>query len=133
MDLSTLQQLHFVMNSPPLFTPGAKAQYADPGYFLLGMIIEQVTSRPYREVLRERMHSPLGMESTRVLDQWQIVKNRVSPNMARRGRLLRARRDWQVELPSQFGILSSLKAKWPIGAPTRSEQPLMPRGPTEDA
>ncbi len=116
MDVSTLQQLDFIINAPVLFPPGSNAQYADPGYFLLGVIIERISGRPYREFMHERIFAPLGMQSTRVLDQWRIVKNRVSPYMTRRGRLLRARRDWQVELPSYFGVLASLEdlIRWEI-------------------
>ena len=114
MDVSTLQQLHFIENTPPLFRAGESAQYSDPGYFLLGMIIEQVSGKTYREFVRERIFDPLGMKSSAILDQYRIVKNHVSPYMLRRGQLLKGRRDWQHELPSFFGVLSSIEdlARW---------------------
>ncbi len=46
------------------FEPGTKFVYDNSGYFLLGLIIEQVTSKPYEQVLRERIFEPLGMNES---------------------------------------------------------------------
>jgi CubicO group peptidase (beta-lactamase class C family) len=46
------------------FEPGAKFLYNNSGYFLLGAIIEQVTGKPYGQVLRERIFDPLGMRGS---------------------------------------------------------------------
>ncbi|HEV3470306.1 MAG TPA: serine hydrolase [Pyrinomonadaceae bacterium] len=46
------------------FEPGAKFNYNNSGYFLLGAIIERVTGKPYEAVLRERILDPLGMKDT---------------------------------------------------------------------
>lgn len=51
------------------FAPGERWQYFDPGYFLLGMIIEEQSGKRYREFLRERIFEPLGMTKTTVIDQ----------------------------------------------------------------
>lgn len=46
------------------FEPGTKFSYNNSGYFLLGAIIEQVTGKPYAQVLRERILDPLDMKDT---------------------------------------------------------------------
>jgi CubicO group peptidase (beta-lactamase class C family) len=46
------------------FEPGAKFNYNNSGYFILGAIIERVTGKPYEQVLRERILDPVGMKST---------------------------------------------------------------------
>ena len=46
------------------FEPGAKFNYSNSGYFLLGAIIEKVTGKPYEQVLKERITDPLGMKNT---------------------------------------------------------------------
>ncbi|MDC0710996.1 serine hydrolase [Stigmatella sp. ncwal1] len=46
------------------FEPGTKWAYNNSGYFLLGAIIEQITGKPYAQVLRERIFEPLGMKNT---------------------------------------------------------------------
>ena len=46
------------------FEPGAKFNYSNSGYFLLGAIIEKVTGKPYEQVLKEKITEPLGMKNT---------------------------------------------------------------------
>jgi CubicO group peptidase (beta-lactamase class C family) len=46
------------------FEPGSKYSYNNSGYFLLGAIIEQVTGKPYEQVLKERILDPIGMKNT---------------------------------------------------------------------
>lgn len=98
------------------FSPGERWQYSDIGYFLLGMIIEKASGRRYQDFLAERFFKPLGMESTSVLDQWAIVKNRAAGYSIRNGKLINIRRVAQVELPSHYGVFSTVRdlAKWEI-------------------
>ena len=46
------------------FEPGAKFNYSNSGYFLLGAIIEKVTGKPYEQVLKENVLDPVGMKNT---------------------------------------------------------------------
>lgn len=46
------------------FEPGAKFNYSNSGYFLLGAIIEKVTGKNYEQVLQEEIFDPLGMKNT---------------------------------------------------------------------
>ncbi|GGE63358.1 serine hydrolase domain-containing protein [Priestia taiwanensis] len=48
----------------PKFTPGKKVHYTDTGYNLLGLIIGNITSKPYHEVLHERIFQPLEMNNS---------------------------------------------------------------------
>jgi CubicO group peptidase (beta-lactamase class C family) len=47
-----------------LFEPGSKFSYSNSGYFLLGVILEKVTGKPYQQLLREQILDPLGMAQT---------------------------------------------------------------------
>jgi D-alanyl-D-alanine carboxypeptidase len=49
---------------PPRFPPGAGFQYSDPGYNLLGLILERVTGRPLQRLYRDDLLDPLGMDHT---------------------------------------------------------------------
>ncbi|MGB3717667.1 MAG: serine hydrolase domain-containing protein [Candidatus Promineifilaceae bacterium] len=51
-------------NSDPAFPPGTGFQYSDPGYNLLGLIIENVTGTGLQEAYHELLLDPLGMEHT---------------------------------------------------------------------
>ena len=44
--------------------PGAQRRYASPGYYLLGLVIEGATGRPYHQVVRDEILAPLGMDDT---------------------------------------------------------------------
>ena len=58
--------------------PGAKWDYSNSGYVLLGVIVAQVSGKPFGEFLRERIFAPLKMADTVV---YQKGKNSV-PNRA---------------------------------------------------
>lgn len=49
---------------PLEFEPGSTYRYNNFGYFLLGAIIEQVTNKPYAQVLAENILQPLHMQDT---------------------------------------------------------------------
>ena len=51
-------------NDHPRFPPGAGFQYSDPGYNLLGLIIEKVTGEALHEVYRNLLLDPLNMTHT---------------------------------------------------------------------
>jgi len=47
-----------------LFEPGSKYSYNNSGFFLLGVILEKVSGKPYEQLLRERIFEPLGMKQS---------------------------------------------------------------------
>jgi len=51
-------------NQPLAFTPGTKYSYSNSNYFLLGMIIEKVTGKPYEQAVREKIFEPLQMSNS---------------------------------------------------------------------
>ena len=58
--------------------PGQKWDYRNTNYFLLGVLIHRITGKPYYEFLDERIFKPLGMASTRLINERDIVPNRAS-------------------------------------------------------
>ncbi|MFN0159001.1 MAG: serine hydrolase [Bacteroidota bacterium] len=65
-------------DSSLLFEPGSKFSYSNSGYFLLGVIIEKVTGKPYEQVLRENILKPLNMSSTGYDHHSAILKKRAT-------------------------------------------------------
>lgn len=49
---------------PLEFKPGSTFNYSNSGYFLLGVLIEKVTGKPYAQVLQEQILTPLQMKDT---------------------------------------------------------------------
>jgi len=46
------------------WAPGTRFEYSNLGYAILGRLITAVTGRPFKDVVRERFLTPLGMTST---------------------------------------------------------------------
>lgn len=59
----------------PAFEPGEKYLYSNPGYFLLGMIIEKVTGKPYSDSLEKYIYKPLGMAQSGVAKGFERYPN----------------------------------------------------------
>jgi len=116
LNYTTAQLFESATKDPIGFEPGERYQYSDVGYFLLGMIIEKASGQRYRDFLTERFFKPLGMTSSSVEDQWAILKGRAAGYTLRNGQLVNNRRVVQVELPSHYGVYSSVRdlAKWEI-------------------
>jgi len=63
---------------PLEFEPGSRWKYSNTGYLLLGVIIHKVSGRFYGDVLKERLFTPLGMKTARVISEEDIVPNRAA-------------------------------------------------------
>jgi CubicO group peptidase (beta-lactamase class C family) len=63
---------------PRDFPAGEKWSYSNTGYVLLGVIIHRVTGEFYGDFLQERIFKPLGMTSTRIISEADIVRQRSS-------------------------------------------------------
>ena len=60
-DLDDAVFLEYLYKCDTLFENGTSFEYSNTNYKLLAMIIEQVTGRPYKDVIEETIFSPLGM------------------------------------------------------------------------
>ncbi len=58
--------------------PGTKYSYSSFGYYLLGVILERVTGKPYGQLLREGIFKPAGMADTYLDDHLAIVPGRAT-------------------------------------------------------
>jgi len=59
----TMDDLIDAFVGEPDFPPGTSWQYSNTGYLMLGSIIEQVEDKSYREVLYERILTPLELST----------------------------------------------------------------------
>lgn len=62
--------------TPLDFQPGEKWNYSNPGYVMLGIIIRKATGTFYGDLLREKIFTPLGMTTARIISEEDIVPNR---------------------------------------------------------
>ena len=111
--VTTKQAFQYVA-AQRVFPTGDVGFYSDAGYFLLGMILEKASGQKYPEFLQRRIFDPLQMTQSSTTDRRRVVKGRVATYEFADSALVNWRRDWDYELPSFFGIWSTLEdvAKW---------------------
>lgn len=68
---------------PLAAAPGARFDYNNADYFLLGRIVERLSGRSYEAALFERILRPLGMADTGML-HWDSIVERLAPSYFRR-------------------------------------------------
>jgi CubicO group peptidase (beta-lactamase class C family) len=58
---------------PPRVAPGTDCRYCNVGYVLLGLAVEAVTGRAYRDYVREHIFAPAGMATAGFFDMREAV------------------------------------------------------------
>jgi CubicO group peptidase (beta-lactamase class C family) len=76
-----------VFTLPIEFPPGSQWSYSNTGYLLLGILMHKVTGTFYGDFLKERIFLPLGMSSTRIISEADIVPNRAGGYRLEKGDL----------------------------------------------
>ncbi|MES2320061.1 MAG: serine hydrolase domain-containing protein [Pseudomonadota bacterium] len=65
---TTDQLLEHYKTYRPEMTPGTVYGYSNVGYQLMGLIVEKVTGAFYGDLIQNRIFTPLGMTSARIID-----------------------------------------------------------------
>ncbi|WP_127817987.1 serine hydrolase domain-containing protein [Microbacterium sp. CPCC 204701] len=87
---------HFLKNfahKQPLAAPGRQCRYCNVGYVLVGLAIESVSGRSYREFVGEEVFAPLGMTDSGFFD-----RRDAEPRVAEGGEMVGGR--WQQNIYS---------------------------------
>jgi CubicO group peptidase (beta-lactamase class C family) len=61
---------------PPEFEPGARFDYSNYGFILLGVLVEKVSGASYYDYVREHVFKPAGMTRTDSLSEEESVEGR---------------------------------------------------------
>ncbi len=70
--------LKVVAAIPLSFPSGTKWSYSNLGYLTLGILIHHVTGNFYGDMLQARIFRPLGMQTTRIMSEADIIPNRAA-------------------------------------------------------
>ena len=70
--------LRVFIDSALAFTPGSHYAYSSWGYFLLGYIMERVTSKSYAQLMSDDIFKKIGMNNSGSYYHTQIVPNRAT-------------------------------------------------------
>jgi CubicO group peptidase (beta-lactamase class C family) len=91
------------------FKPGAKYQYSNSGYFLMGIIVERVSGKSLRAFAEENIFKPLGMKNTLYFDnRFEVVKNRAHGYVVGPDKSIRARSSL-FDLVGAGGVLTTVE------------------------
>jgi CubicO group peptidase (beta-lactamase class C family) len=75
----TDDELLAVMQKLPLeFAPGTQWSYSNSGYLILGLLTTKLAGEHWGEFQRERVFAPLGMQTTRVISESELVPHRAA-------------------------------------------------------
>ncbi|HJQ21527.1 MAG TPA: serine hydrolase [Gemmatimonadaceae bacterium] len=91
-DYTEDQLAHLAYAMPLEFPAGSRWNYSNTGYALLGFIIHKASGQFYGDLLRDRVFTPLGMTTTRIISEADIVPNRAAGYQLVNGEL--KNQDW---------------------------------------
>jgi CubicO group peptidase (beta-lactamase class C family) len=91
-DYTEDQLVKIAMELPLDFPPGTQWSYSNTGYVLLGVLVHKVSGQFYGDLLQERVFRPLGMTSTRIIAEADIVPHRAAGYVLDKGTL--KNQDW---------------------------------------
>jgi CubicO group peptidase (beta-lactamase class C family) len=78
LDMTEDEMYKRIAAMPMDFKPGEDWSYRNTNYVLLGILIHKVTGKFYGDYLQERIFKPLGMTSTRIISDRDIIRHRAS-------------------------------------------------------
>jgi D-alanyl-D-alanine carboxypeptidase len=70
--------LAMLRNDSLMFTPGTGFYYNNTGYYILGMLIEQLGGKPFGIYLADNLLKPLGLQRTMYCGTTEIIRDRAS-------------------------------------------------------
>lgn len=76
LDLTHEKMVALFRDRPVDFTPGERYLYNNSGYYLLGMILEEVTGQPYAEHLQSTFYEPLDLDATVYCSEGPLIPHR---------------------------------------------------------
>lgn len=94
---------------PSDFEPGTKGDYSNSNYILLGYIIEDITKKPYKDVVAERVIKKIGLRNTYYYSTIDPKKNEAY-SYSYKGKKWEKREQWDESLVFAAGALQSTPA-----------------------
>jgi CubicO group peptidase (beta-lactamase class C family) len=86
-DYTEAELLKIVESIPLAYPPGTSWSYSNLGFLTLGLVLHKVTGEFYGDFLQERIFRPLGMSTTRIISETDIVPNRAAGYQLVKGEL----------------------------------------------
>ncbi|MSU33804.1 MAG: class A beta-lactamase-related serine hydrolase [Pedosphaera sp.] len=72
------QLLRYAFGLKLEFAPGSRWNYSNPGYMLLGFLVQKASGATYGDLMRDRVFRPVGMKTARIISDSDIVPHRAA-------------------------------------------------------
>jgi CubicO group peptidase (beta-lactamase class C family) len=119
MQLDDYDVLHLLLDtSEPRFAPGAKFEYSNSGYTLLGLIVENVVKKPFHDFMASEIFQPLGMNESVVYQRGlNAVTHRAFGHERKDDKWVRSDQSLTSAVRGDGGVYTSLRdyRKWLAG------------------
>lgn len=86
-DYSEEELLKMVEAIPPAYPSGTNWAYSNMGYVTLGILIHKVSGQYFGDFLRERVFKPLGMSTSRIISEADVIPNRAAGYVLKNGQV----------------------------------------------
>lgn len=77
-DMTTAEMMDYFKNEPMDFAPGEEYRYNNSGYYLLGVIIENISGMTYADFIQRNIFDKVGMDHSHYGSFQEIVPNRAA-------------------------------------------------------
>ena len=77
-DYTAEEFMAHIRDLPLDFQPGERSKYSNTGYYLLGLVIENVSGQSYGDFIASRIFRPLGMTTARLNHAFELIPNRAT-------------------------------------------------------
>lgn len=88
LDLNKI--LSIIVKSEPAFEPGERYSYSNSNYFLLALIIEEISGESYFDFVKREVCKPAGMVNTHYTAGAEFVPGRVPVHVEYEGRIIKS-------------------------------------------
>jgi CubicO group peptidase (beta-lactamase class C family) len=91
------------LSQEPVYPPGTKMVYANPGYVVAGAIAERLTGQSWEELMTQRLFEPLGMGSVTFGTRDANPPQEPWPHILSNGRSVAVVKNTDMDLPTVIG------------------------------
>lgn len=87
LELTPTELIATFKDKPLEFEPGTKFNYSNSAYYLLGVVVEKASGKPYAAYVQDELFGPLGLTRTRYESNAEIIPGRAQGYTLKDGKL----------------------------------------------
>ncbi len=108
-DYTWAQYIALAAKSPLPGPPGTKFAYSNPGYSLLGAVVERTSGTPLADFVKKRIFDTAGMADARYFNEGEVVPNRAAGYRIEGGKTFNSLFDRPMVYGGSGGVMGSIE------------------------